>query len=131
MYQRIKKVLSDKKIYADIRCQVEAIEKQTGGREAARNLFFRYDKSEQGSYDQLTGMLYGFLLELKSWENNGDGYGFPFDRPKFASYKNLKLIYGQMTETERLSFFGQEVLKKCKFHKIKQAIYIPNTNAIL
>jgi len=121
-YQRIKKVLSDKKIYADIRYQVQAIEKQTGGREAARNLFFRYDKSEQGSSGQLTGMLYGFLLELKSWENNGDGYGFPFDTPKFAYYKNLKLIYEQMTEIERLGFFGQEVLKKCRFHKIKQVL---------
>ena len=122
VYQRIKKVLSDKKIYADIRYQVQAIEKQTGGREAARNLFFLYDKSEQGSADQLTGMLYGFLLELKSWENNGDGYGFPFDRPKFAYYKNLKLIYEQMVEIERLGFFGQDLLKKCRFHKIKQVL---------
>jgi len=115
-------MVTSKKIYADIRYQVQAIEKQTGGREAARNLFFHYDKSEQGSADQLTGMLFGFLLELKSWENNGDGYGFPFDRPKFAYYKSLKLIYEQMVEIERLGFFGQDLLKKCRFYKIKQVL---------
>ncbi|MBA7581386.1 hypothetical protein ES708_23288 [subsurface metagenome] len=66
--------------------------------------------------------MYGYLQELKSHEYSGDGYGFPFDRPKLLYYNNIKRIYTEMEAIENLQVFHYDLLGKCRFYKIKEVL---------
>ena len=52
----------------------------------------------------LQGILYGYLLSLKANENTGDGYGFPFDRPKLRYYTKIVDIYKEIEILESKKF---------------------------
>jgi hypothetical protein len=122
VYQKVKSSLSKKKIYSGIRYQTKAMEKLSGCTKTAQELFFGINDCKEGSRELLQGILYGYLLELKSWENNGDGYGFPFDRPKLVYYNSLKRIHVEMGTIEKLQVFEHDVLVKCRFYKIKETL---------
>lgn len=122
VYQKVKSSLSKKKIYSGIRYQTKAMEKLSGCTKTAQELFFSINDCDEGSRELLQGILYGYLLELKSWESNGDGYGFPFDRPKLVYYNGLKKIHVEMETIEELQVFDNEVLVKCRFYKIKETL---------
>jgi hypothetical protein len=122
VYQNVKSSLSKKKIYSGIRYQTKAMERLSGGTKTAQELFFGINDCKEGSKELLQGILYGYLLELKSWENNGDGYGFPFDRPKLFYYNSLKRIHVEMETIEKLQVFDNEALVKCRFYKIKETL---------
>lgn len=122
VYQKVKSLLSKKKIYSEIRYQTKAMEKLSGCTKTAQELFFGINDCKEGSKELLQGILYGYLLELKSRENNGDGYGFPFDRPKLFYYNSLKRIHAEMETIEKLQVFEHELLVKCRFYKIKETL---------
>ena len=122
LYQEVKSSLSKKKIYANIRYQTKSIEKLIASKETALKLFFGIKQCKKGSKELLQAILYGYLLTLKSYQNNGDGYGFPFDRPKLVYYNKLKRIYAEMETIEKLPAFDYEILVNCRFYKIKQTL---------
>lgn len=121
-YKNVRKSLSAKQVYADIRYQTKALEKLIGDSKKARNLFYRINDSTKNLSELLQGILYGYLQELKSYEYSGDGYGFPFDRPKLLYYNNIKRIYTEMEAIENLQVFHYDLLGKCRFYKIKEVL---------
>ncbi len=121
-YQKVRKLLAKKEIYSDIRYQTKALEKQTGGLKTAQELFYRVNDCKKSSPELLQGILYGYLQELKSREYNGDGYGFPFDRPKLVYYNDIKRIHAEMESIENLQVFEHDLLVKCRFYKIKEVL---------
>jgi hypothetical protein len=121
-YQKVRKLLAKKEIYSDIRYQTKALEKQTGGLKTAQELFYRVNDCKKSSPELLQGILYGYLQRLKSREYNGDGYGFPFDRPKLVYYNDIKRIYAEMESIENLQVFEHDLLVKCRFYKIKEVL---------
>ncbi|GAI88449.1 unnamed protein product, partial [marine sediment metagenome] len=121
-YKNVRKSLSAKQVYADIRYQTKALEKLIGDSKKARNLFYRINDSTKNLSELLHGILYGYLQELKSHEYSGDGYGFPFDRPKLLYYNNIKRIYTEMEAIENLQVFHYDLLGKCRFYKIKEVL---------
>lgn len=122
VYQKVKSSLSKKKIYSEIRYQTKAMEKLIGCVKRAQKLFFEIIDCKEGSKELLQGILYGYLLELKSWENSGDGYGFPFDRPKLVYYNSIKRIHKEMENIEKLQVFENGILEECRFYKIKTVL---------
>jgi len=122
LYQKVKKTLSGKKIYASIRYQVNAMEKLLGGKEKARELFYQTKDCQENSPQLLQGIVYGYLQKIKSGENSGDGYGFPFDRPRLIYYKTLEKIHTEMEQIEKSQAFSDELLEKNRFYKVKQVL---------
>lgn len=121
-YQKVRKLLAKKKIYSDIRYQTKAFEKQAGGLKTAQEFFCAVNDCKKRSPELLQGILYGYLQELKSQEYNGDGYGFPFDRPKLVYYNDIKRIHAEMESIEALQVFEHGLLVKCRFYKIKEVL---------
>jgi len=123
LYRKVQKALSNKQIYAEIRYQTQALEKAAGGKQLAENLFYRVaGQNKLTSEELLQGILYGYLLTLKSHENKGEGYGFPFDRPKVQYYKQISTIYDELVQIDTLPDFDTEVKKIARFYKVKQVL---------
>ena len=123
LYRKVQKALSNKEIYAEIRYQTQALEKAAGGKQLAEKLF--YQVTVQGkltSEELLLGTLYGYLLNLKSHENKGEGYGFPFDRPKVQYYKQICSIYNELMQIDDLPNFDAEIKKTTRFYKVKEVL---------
>jgi len=123
LYRDLQKSLSNHKIYADIRYQTLALEKTAGSRTKAEDLFFStFDAHIQNYKELVIGLLYGYLQDLKTRENCGDGYGFPFDRPKLEYYKRMVKIYTELQEIDKMPVFDTETKKECRFYKIKDVL---------
>ena len=50
---------------------------------------------------------YGLVLWTLDGKNQGDGYGFPFDRPHFVFAQRLLSVYRQLQEIKTLQLRGQ------------------------
>ena len=50
---------------------------------------------------------YGLVLWALDGKNQGDGYGFPFDRPHFVFAQRLLSVYQQLQEIKTLQLRGQ------------------------
>jgi len=123
LYRKIQKTLSNKQIYAEIRYQTLSLEKVAGGKQQAENLFYQVTRqSKLKSEELLQGIIYGYLLNLKSHENKGEGYGFPFDRPKVEYYKQIKKIHDELLQIDALPDFDMEIKKKNRFYKVKEVL---------
>jgi len=123
LYRKVQKSLSNKQIYAEIRYQTQALEKAAGGKQLAEKLFYQVAGQDKlTSEELLQGILYGYLLSLKSHENKGEGYGFPFDRPKVQYYKQISTIYDELVQIDTLPNFDTELKKKTRFYKVKQVL---------
>jgi hypothetical protein len=123
LYRKVQKALSNKQIYAEIRYQTQALEKVAGGKQLAEKLFYQVAGQDKlTSKEFLLGTLYGYLLNLKSHENKGEGYGFPFDRPKLQYYKQICSIYSELLQIDDLPDFDAEIKKTTRFYKVKEAL---------
>jgi hypothetical protein len=119
----VQKVLSNKEIYAEIRYQTQALEKAAGGKQLAEQLFYQVARQDKlTSKEFLLGTLYGYLLNLKSHENKGEGYGFPFDRPKVQYYKQICSIYNELLQIDDLPDFDVDIKKTTRFYKVKEVL---------
>ena len=124
-YKALKKALSTKKIYSLIRYQVRALEEKIGNKDIAEQLVHKIAKNEINSLSSkvlLQGILYGYLLSLKSHENLGDGYGFPFDRPKLLYFNRMKDIFNEITVIEKDELFSKKDKVSSRFYKIKAVL---------
>lgn len=122
-YRKIQKRLSSLKIAANVRYQTKALEKIAGGIEKAEYFFHNLQQADiLDINDKLVGMLYGYLLDLKYYNCNSDGYGFPFDTPKLAYYERVVEIYDEMEEVENMWMFSEEIKEKSHFNKIKNIL---------
>jgi hypothetical protein len=109
-YKALKKALSTKKIYSSIRYQTRAIEEKIGNKDIAGQLVHKIAKNETSSLSPqvlLQGVLYGYLLSLKSHESLGDGYGPPFDRPKLLYFNRMKEIFNEIKVIENDELFSK------------------------
>jgi hypothetical protein len=123
LYRKVQKVLSNKEIYAEIRYQTQALEKAAGGKQLAEQLFYQVARQDKlTSKEFLLGTLYGYLLNLKSHENKGEGYGFPFDRPKVQYYKQICSIYNELLQIDDLPDFDVDIKKTTRFYKVKEVL---------
>ena len=123
LYRSVQKSLSGHRIYADIRYQTLALEKTAGSRKKAEDLFFStFDAYNQNVKGLLTGMLYGYLQSLKTYENCGDGYGFPFDRPKLEYYRLMVKICADLRQIDKMPVFDTKTKKECRLYKIKDVL---------
>ena len=123
LYRKVQKTLSNKAIYAEIRYQTQALEKAAGGKQLAEKLFYQVAGQDKlTSKELLLGTLYGYLLNLKSHENKGEGYGFPFDRPKIQYYKQICSIYNELLQIDSLPDFDTEIKKTTRFYKVKEVL---------
>lgn len=123
LYRKVQKTLSNKAIYAEIRYQTLALEKVAGGKQLAEKLFYQVvAQVKLTSKELLLGTLYGYLLNLKSHENKGEGYGFPFDRPKVQYYKQICSIYNELLQIDALPDFDAEIKKTTRFYKVKEIL---------
>ncbi|MCK5536173.1 MAG: hypothetical protein KAI79_05055 [Bacteroidales bacterium] len=125
LYVILQKTLSKHKIYAAIRYQTQALEKTAGSREKAGQLFFNTidnDRENTEAKELLIGLMYGYLQSLKRFENSGEGYGFPFDRPKLKYYRQLQKINTELQQIDNDTVFDQALKKKCRFYKIKDVL---------
>jgi hypothetical protein len=50
---------------------------------------------------------YGLVLWALDGKNQGDGYGFPFDRPHVVFSQRLRSVYEQLQEIKKLQLRGQ------------------------
>jgi len=117
--------LSTKKIYSLIRYQIKALEDKIGNKDIAEQLVHKIAKNEINSLSSkvlLQGILYGYLLSLKSHESLGDGYGFPFDRPKLLYFNKMKDIFNEITLIEKDELFLKEDKASSRFYKIKAVL---------
>jgi hypothetical protein len=123
LYRKVQKALSNKEIYAEIRYQTQALEKAAGGKQLAEKLFYQVAGQDKlTSKEFLLGTLYGYLLNLKSHENRGEGYGFPFDRPKVQYYKQICSIYNELLQIDDLPNFDAEIKKTTRFYKVIEVL---------
>lgn len=123
LYRSVQKSLSKHAIYASIRYQTLALEKAAGSRKKAEDLFFStFDSCNNNKADVLAGVLYGYLQRLKTYENCGDGYGFPFDRPKLEYYRMIVNIYAELEQIDKLPVLDTKTKKECRFYKIKDVL---------
>ena len=123
LYRKVQKALSNKAIYAEIRYQTHALEKAAGGKQLAEKLFFQVAGHDKLPPEELLiGTLYGYLLGLKSHENKGEGYGFPFDRPKVQYYKQIGSIYNELLQIDDLPVFDAGTKKATRFYKVKEVL---------
>ena len=123
LYWKLQKTLSNKQIYAEIRYQTQALEKALGGKQLAEKLFYQVTgQNKLTSKELLQGIIYGYLLNLKSHENKGEGYGFPFDRSKVQYYKQISTIYDEIMQIDALPNFDAEVKKTTRFYKVKEVL---------
>ena len=123
LYRKVQKTLSNKEIYAEIRYQTHALEKVAGGKQLAEKLFYRAAGQDKlTSQELLLGTLYGYLLRLKSHENKGEGYGFPFDRPKVQYYKQICSTYNELLQIDDMLGFDAETKKIARFYKVKKVL---------
>lgn len=123
LYRRVQKALSNKQVYAEIRYQTQALEKAAGGKQMAEEIVCRVAGHGKFTTEELlTGILYGYLLNLKSHENKGEGYGFPFDRSKVQYYKQICSIYNELIEIDALPGFNAEIKKTTRFYKVKEVL---------
>lgn len=123
LYRSVQKSLSGHRIYADIRYQTLALEKTAGSRIKAEDLFFStFDAYNQNAKRLLVGMLYGYLQSLKTYENCGDGYGFPFDRPKLEYYRLMVKICADLRQIDKMPVFDTKTKKECRLYKIKDVL---------
>ena len=128
LYRKVQKVLSNKEIYAEIRYQTQALEKAAGGKQLAEQLFYQVARQDKlTSKEFLLGTLYGYLLNLKSHENKGEGYGFPFDRPKVQYYKQICSIYNELLQIDDLPDFDVDIKKTTRFYKVKEVRELKQT----
>jgi len=121
-YRQLQKKLSYKKIYDKIRYQIKKLEEVIASEKEAQQLLLRLKKQEDLSPTQLLqGILYGYLLSLKSSEYSGDGYGFPFDRPKIQYYNKIIEIYKEIEhlETKDISWADKQ---KSRLYEIKNVL---------
>ncbi len=98
------------------------LEQIIGSQDNAQQLLLSLDNhNELSSCKLLQGILYGYLLSLKSNENTGDGYGFPFDRPKLRYYTKIVEIYKdlELLESKNFSWSDKE---KSRFYQIKDVL---------
>ena len=124
LYRKVQKTLSNKEIYAEIRYQTHALEKAVGGKQIAEKLFYQVARQDKlTSKELLSGTLYGFLLNLKSHENKGEGYGFPFDRPKVQYYKQICSIYNELLQIDDLPDFDAEIKNTTRFYKVQKVLH--------
>ena len=122
-YRKIQKCLSNLKIYAAIRYQIKALEKLAGGVEKAECFLNNFEQAGiLDNYERIVGILYGYLLDLKYYNRNSDGYGFPFDTPKLAYYKRVVEIYNELSEIDKNPIFTKEIKEKSRFFKIKNIL---------
>jgi len=125
LYRKVQKALSKKEIYAQIRYQTQALEKAAGGKQVAERLFYQVARQDQLTPKEfLFGTLYGHLLNLKSHENKGEGYGFPFDRPKVQYYKQICSVYNELLQIDNLLHFDAEIKKTTRFNKVIEVLRI-------
>lgn len=123
LYRKVQKTLSNHEIYAKIRYQTKALEKTVGGKEQAVKLFCGLSSpGKLTGQELLTGAIYGYLLDLKSHEKNGNGYGFPFDRPKVQYYKLLSKIHDELVQIDALPNITTEMKNKSRFYKVKEVL---------
>jgi hypothetical protein len=123
LYRKVQKTLSNKEIYAEIRYQTHALEKAAGGKQLAEKLFYQVAGQDKlTSKELLLGTLYGYLLNLKSHQNKGEGYGFPFDRPKVQYYKQICSIYNELLQIDYLPDFDAEIKQITRFYKVKEVL---------
>ena len=123
LYRKVQKALSSKEVYAEIRYQTQALEKVAGGKQFAEKLFYQVAGQDKlTSKEFLLGTLYGYLLNLKSHENKGEGYGFPFDRPKVQYYKQICSIYNELLQIDDLPNFDAEIKKTTRFYKVIEVL---------
>lgn len=123
LYRKVQKALSNKKIYAEIRYQIQALEKIAGGKQLAEKLFYLVAAQDKlTSKELLLGTLYGYLLNLKSHENRSEGYGIPFDLPKVQYYKQICLIFNELLHLDTLPDFNAEIKKTTRFYKVKEIL---------
>lgn len=122
-YRKIQKCLSNLKIYASVRYQTKALENLAGGIEKAEYLFNNFEQADiLYNNERLIGILYGYLLDLKYYNRNSDGYGFPFDTPKLAYYNRVVEIYNELSEIDKTQIFTKEIKEKSRFYKIKNML---------
>lgn len=123
LYRSVQKSLSGHRIYADIRYQTLALEKTAGSRKKAEDLFFStFNTYNQNAKELLVGTLYGYLQSLKTYENCGDGYGFPFDRPKLEYYRLMVKICADLRRIDKIPVFDTKTKKECRLYKIKDVL---------
>ena len=121
-YRKLQKELSNKKIYAKIRYQINMLEQVVGSQKDAQQLLLSLDNhNELSSCKLLQGILYGYILSLKANENTGDGYGFPFDRPKLRYYTKAVDIYKELEALESKNFSWSEK-ETSRFYEIKDVL---------
>jgi len=123
LYRSVQKSLSGHGIYAGIRYQTLALEKTAGSRTKAEDLFFStFDTYNKNAKELLVGTLYGYLQSLKTYENCGDGYGFPFDRPKLEYYRLMEKICADLRQIDKIPVFDTKTKKECRLYKIKDVL---------
>lgn len=121
-YRKLQQELSRKKIYARLRYQLKTQEELIGNKKEAQQLFLGLKSQNELSPLQLMqGILYGYLLALKSHENTGDGYGVPFDRPKVHYYYKIIEVYEQIEQLE-LKKFCWEDKEKSRLYQTKDVL---------
>jgi len=123
LYRKVQKTLSNAEIYAHIRYQTKAVEKVAGSKTQATKLFYRLNSTEKPDKQELlTGIIYGYLLDLKSHEKTGNGFGFPFDCPKVQYYKLICKIHHELAQIDGLSHFTTEIKEKSRLYKLKETL---------
>jgi len=123
LYRKIQKTLSNHEIYAQIRYQTKALEKAAGGKTQATQLFYQVNsEQEMTAQNFLSGTIYGYLLDLKSHETGGNGYGFPYDRPKVEYCKRILKIHQVFTELDSMPLLTTEIKQKSRFYKVKEVL---------
>ena len=122
-YRKIQKILSNQEIYAQIRYQTKALEKTVGGKTQATQLFYQINSGQDITVQNfLSGTIYGYLLDLKSHETAGNGYGFPFDRPKVEYCKRITKIHQVFIQLDSMPLLTTEIKQKCRFYKVKEVL---------
>ncbi|HEU0227722.1 MAG TPA: hypothetical protein VFQ86_08290 [Arachidicoccus soli] len=122
-YRKIQKALSNEEIYAQIKYQVQGLEKLIGDKQSAEQLFLKIEDGAQKDPAQLLlGILYGLLLNLKSREKKADSYGFPFDCTKLEYYKLVKETHRKLVEIDKLKEFTTKLKTALRFYKIKDVL---------
>lgn len=121
-YRKLQKELSNNKIYAKVRYQIKMLEQVIGSQKDAQQLLLSL-KNQNGlsPAELLQGILYGCLLSLKANENTGDGYGFPFDRPKLRYYTKIVDIFKEIEALESKKFSWSDK-EKSRLYKIKDVL---------
>lgn len=92
------------------------------GQKAVDLFFSTFEAYNKNPRELLIGTLYGYLQNLKSHENCGDGYEFPFDRPKLEYYRLMVKICADLRQIDKMPIFDTKTKKECRLYKIKDVL---------